>query len=103
MNCRDCGEPIQFLEGDRRPYDLTPRVHYANPVHIAAKRQGKAPSAAQNGSRGPSVPGKPAFKVALELLIDMQYKKAEAKELLRDIPEGEPTDMVLAALKRKGA
>ncbi len=102
--CRDCHlknlEWGKTKDGKPMLYEVRRIPHFA--VCKAKTRQGKVPGAAKNGSRGPSVPGKPGFKGALGLLIDMNYKRAEAKELLRDIPEGPAETMVLAALKRKG-
>jgi hypothetical protein len=98
MKCRDCGESIQFLDGDKRPYDLTPRIHYANKIHIAAVRKNGAPTRRQSRKSGDS----PA-PYAAKLLRDMNYTKAEAADMLKDIPEGAPEDMVLAALTKMGA
>jgi hypothetical protein len=98
ITCRDCGEPIQFLDGDKRPYDLTPRIHYANKIHIAAVRK--------NGAKPKKVKAPAASserELALAGLMALRYKVTEAREMLEDIPEGEPEAMVLAALTKLGA
>ena len=94
--CRDCGEPIQFLEGDKRPYDFVFRVHYANPIHQEATRK--------NGRKPVARVAKPteAHELAVAGLMALRYKVTEARDMLKDIPEGEPDAMVLAALQRMG-
>ncbi len=106
--CRDCGQPIQFLDGDKRPYDLTPRIHYANPIHKAwakenspAKKNGAKPKKAKPGHTKTVARG--AVAEAAKLLKDMRYTEGEAADMLKDIPEAEPEAMVLAALTKMGA
>lgn len=91
--CRDCGKECVWGKtkaGARILYDLGP-PHF---VRCLAKN-GVKPKKAPSG-------GHPLTKAeeASVMLREMGYK--DAKDLLRDIPEGEPADMVLAALKRKG-
>ncbi len=120
MNCRDCGEPIQFLVGDRRPYDLTPRIHYANPAHIAAVRNG-APTRRQPKKSGDSPATDPMATEVVSWLQGPAHKllKADAERFVAAAGPAEDADTLYlaalgqinaemlavqrAALKRKGA
>jgi hypothetical protein len=101
-NCRDCGEPIQFLDGDKRPYDLTPRIHYANPAHIAVTRKAEGRALVRSVVAKSAKPSE-ARELAVAGLMALRYKVAEARDMLKDIPEGPPETMVLAALTKMGA
>lgn len=106
--CRDCKEPIQFLPhpktGKDTPYDdplPPPPNHYQSKAHRDAKKE------SQNGQKpakvAKSAKDSPERELAVAGLMALRYKVTEAKEMLKDVPEGEPDVMVRAALKRKGA
>jgi hypothetical protein len=102
--CRDCGRAEDLEWGKTKagkPILMQRRLvpHFALcPAHIAAVRKNGAPARRQSRKSGDS----PA-PYAAKLLRDMNYTKAEAADMLRDVPEGEPEAMVLAALTRMGA
>jgi hypothetical protein len=103
--CRECGEAIQFLPhpktGKSTPYDdplPPPPNHYQSKAHIDATRKNGAKPRKGQASGPPDQVGE-----AGKLLRDMNYTKAEAAEMLKDIPEAAPEAMVLAALTRMGA
>lgn len=108
--CRDCQELIQFLDGDKRPYDLTPRIHYANPIHKAwakenspAKKNGPKPKRAPRAVvRDKDSPPEQAIEVLMAK--PLKFKAAEAREMVGAvIIEGKAVDeIVRAALKWKG-
>lgn len=99
-NCRDCGEPIQFLGGDRRPYDLTPRVHYANPVHIAAVRKDGATARRQPRKTGDVPATNPAAPDAVLALVGLGIKEREATKFVGTGP-GDTERLIREALNRR--
>ena len=65
--CRDCGQPIQFIDG--KPYDLDPALHYRNRGHIEAVR------------------GKPRPVRAPAIQFSQDISEAEQEALMKAIKE----------------
>jgi hypothetical protein len=88
--CRDCQEPIQFLEGDKRPYDFVPRVHYANPIHKAwAKENSPAKKNGAKPKRAPvtkSVKVNPAIREVQAGLMNQGWKSRQVQGMLTELP-----------------
>ncbi len=91
--CRDCGKKrlvwVTASNGQNVLYELGP-PHFVR----CPNKDGPGDYQAAHSENA---------LVAIEALRGLGLLMREAKELLKDIPEGEPTDMVLAALKKKGA
>jgi hypothetical protein len=104
ITCRDCGEPIQFLDGDKRPYDLTPRIHYANKIHIAAVRKNGAPARRQptKSSDGPATD--PMIEEVVAGLVAQGIKEIDAARYVAAAGEAADVEALLrAALAQKNA
>ncbi len=97
--CRECGQTEDLEWGTTKagkPILMQVRrvPHFA---FCAVRKTGAKPK------RESHVRVKPIVAEAAKLLKDMQYTATEATDMLRDIPEGPPEEMIIAALKRKGA
>jgi hypothetical protein len=108
VKCRDCGEPIQFLGGDKRPYDLTPRIHYANPAHIAAVRKNGAKAKKGQVSRPPEQVVNPAIREAQEGLMNQGWKSRQVQGMLVELPAelletADAETLILEVFKRRAA
>lgn len=94
--CQACGSTDVAVRMGKngKPYLIdTRRPHFCpkRPKNGAKPKKAKLPAAS------------PERELAVAGLMALQYKVTEAKEMLKDIPEGKPNHMVLAALRKKGA
>lgn len=97
--CRDCGsKDVAYRIGKNgKPYLIdTKRPHFC-----PKRAKGSGPATAAKVARQPG--DSDSYRDAKLGLMALRYKPTEAEELLQDIPEGAPEDMVLAALKKQGA
>ena len=96
--CRDCGlsEDLEWGKTKAGKPILMQVRRIPHLVLCPAKKNGAKPKRAARAAPD-------AIAESAKLLRDMNYTKAEAEAMLKDIPEAEPEDMVLAAITKKGA
>ncbi len=98
--CQACGKTENLEMGETttgKPMLLEIRrvPHFAVCPKNGAKPKKAKPGHAKTVARD-------AVAESAKLLRDMNYTKAEAADMLKDIPEAAPEDMVLAAITKMG-
>jgi hypothetical protein len=98
ITCGDCGlaEDLEWNTTKAGKSYLVQVRRIPHHVICPAKKNGAKPKKAKAVVTN-------AVAKSAKLLRDMQYTAAEAQAMLKDIPEAEPEDMVLAALTKMGA
>jgi hypothetical protein len=97
-SCPHCGlEGLELATGKNgRPYLVQVRRIPHIALCAARKKTGKKPKA------GPAPqPEGPGWVDAKLGLVALGYKHGEAKDMLEGVPEGEPDDMIRAALQKE--
>jgi hypothetical protein len=102
ITCRDCGKKRLVWVTTDNGEDVLYELGAPHFVHCPATRKNGAKAPRQPRKSGDS-PATEAHELAVAGLMALRYKVTEARDMLKDIPEGEPAEMVKRALQKMGA